>query len=169
MMQLPSALLRFGRDRRGVATVEFALWSLLILSVLLVSADFGIFALNKLRLKRSVSEASIAAFNARGNLDPNRVAQYVVASAHIPGTPPTVSVTCNGGETCINTGRKCGCISLANGAFSMAGSCNAACPSGGLSGYYMTISAKTTYRHVILRNPWLDGQDITARVTVRLQ
>lgn len=34
-------------DRRGVAAVEFALWSSLIFSVLLVSADFAIFTFYK--------------------------------------------------------------------------------------------------------------------------
>lgn len=168
MMRFSSLFARAGRDQRGVATIEFALWSVLILSILVVSADFGIYTFHKERLKRAVSEASIAAFNARSNVDADRVAQYVTASTHIPGMTPAVTVTCNGGGPCTNSNRQCACISLTDASFSTAGSCGSACPSGGLSGYYLTISAQTTYHHVVMPNPWLDGKPIAASVTVRL-
>lgn len=168
MITLFSLIARARRDQRGVATIEFALSSIFILSLLVVSADFGIYALHKQRLKRAVSEASIAAFNARTNVDPVKVAQYVTASAHI-GSTPTVSVTCNDGSSCVNVARNCGCISPTNGSFTAHAQCGATCPSGGLSGYYLTIAAESTYHHVVLPNPWLDGSKITARVTVRMQ
>lgn len=168
MMKSTSILARIRRDTHGVATIEFALWCILIFSVLVVSADFGIYAIYKQRLKRAVSEASIAAFNSRSNVDPVKVAQYVTARAHV-GSTPSVSVTCNDGSTCVNIDRSCGCISSATGAFAAHAQCGGACPSGGLSGYYLTIAAEATYHYVVLPNPWLNGTKITARVTVRMQ
>ncbi len=160
---------RIARNQSGVATIEFALWSSLIFSMLIVSADFGFYAFYKERLKRSVSEASIAAFDSRDNVDPNRIAQYLAASVRIPGAAPTVKVTCNGGNACVNAARTCGCISPSDGSFSAQPTCGSICPSGGLSGYYMNISAQVTFRNVVVANPWLEGEPISANLSVRLQ
>jgi hypothetical protein len=168
-MKMPIDKIRSIRDdRRGVATVEFALWSCFILGLLLVSADFAMFTLYKARLARAVSAASLAAFSSKDNIDTDLVARYVTATAAIPGITPTVEVTCNDHETCVNDNRSCGCISLADGSFSPAGECGAPCPSGGVASYYLTISANVTYHHVIMPNPWLEGAKMNTTAVLRL-
>lgn len=155
-------------DRRGVAAVEFALWSSLIFSVLLVSADFAIFTFYKARLKRAVSAASLAAYNGKDDVDAEMIAKYVTATAAIPGVTPEVSVTCNGGTSCADIDGLCGCISLPDGHFTPTGACSDTCPSQGVAGTYLTISARAVYHHVVIPNPWLEGQAMTATAVVRL-
>ncbi|GGC08568.1 hypothetical protein GCM10011494_29070 [Novosphingobium endophyticum] len=155
-------------DRRGVAIIEFALWASVIFVVLLVSADFAMFSLYKARLGRAVSAASLAGFNSREAPDTDQIARYVTAMADIPGITPEVTVTCNGNTVCDAGLAQCGCISLSDGSFSAAHSCGTSCPSGALSGKFLTISARATYRHVVMPNPWLEGRVMTATTTVRL-
>jgi Flp pilus assembly protein TadG len=157
------------QDRSGVATVEFALWSVLIFGTLLLSTDFAVYTLYKQRLERAVSEASLAAFATKDEIDPDKIATYVTATTGIPNAAPTVTVECNGGSSCVNTSRTYACLSGTNGNFTPAVSANAACSSGGLSGYYLTISATHVFQHVVMPNPFLEGRLMTATATVRLE
>jgi Flp pilus assembly protein TadG len=156
------------RDRRGIATVEFALWSMLIFATLLLSADFAIYTLYKQRLERAVSEASLAAFVAKDDIDTDDIATYVTATAALP-SQPSASVTCNGESSCVKTNRTYACLSGADDSYTPALSANAACSSGGLSGYYLTVSATYVFQHVVMPNPFLEGRPMTASATVRLE
>lgn len=156
-------------DRRGVAMVEFALWTSLIFGILLLSLDFAFYTLYKERLKRAVSEASLAAFYTKDNIDPAKIAIYVSATAGLPGNAPAVSLKCNGASNCVNSNRTYACLSGTDGTFTVAASANAACSSGGLAGYYLTISSSYQFHNIVLPNPLLDGRLMRATATVRLQ
>lgn len=169
MRSLHLFLKSFVKDRRGLATVEFALWASLILGVLLLSTDFAFYTLYKERLNRAVSEASLAAFSTKDNINTAKIATYVSATAGLPAGAPTVAVGCNGGSTCVNTNRTYACLSGTNSTFTTAAGANAVCSSGGLSGYYLTVSASYTFQHVVMPNPFLDGRVMSAIATVRLQ
>lgn len=158
----------FARDRSGIATVEFALWSMLIFGTLLLSADFAFYTLYKQRLERAVSEASLAAFATKDEIDADKIATYVTATTGIPNGQPTVSVKCNG-DSCVNTNRTYACLSGTDGSFTPALKANAACSSGGLAGYYLTVSATHAFQHVVMPNPFLEGHPMTASATVRLE
>ena len=159
----------FAEDRRGLATVEFALWGSLIFAGLLLSVDFAFFTLYKERLNRSVSEASLAAFSTKDNIDTAKIATYVSATAGLPKGAPTVTVRCNGASTCVNSNRTYACLSGSDGTFTTAAAANVVCSSGGLSGYYLTVSASYSFQHIVMPNLFLDGRNMNASATVRLQ
>ncbi len=160
-------LLRLKRDQRGVAAVEFALWSVFIFVVLMAGFDFGIYSIQKAQLAKSVSEASNFAFATRKNVDVSQIRQYVNASTDLPGAQPTVTVTCNVNQTCVNTNRPCACLS-ATGVLSTA-TCNSNCSNGAPAGFFVTIEARYTYQQPIMPSGFLDGAVMVEKSTVRLQ
>lgn len=155
-------------DQRGAAAVEFALWATFIFSVLLVGFDFGLFSIQKAQLAKSVSEASNFAFATRKKIDIPQIEEYVAASTDLPGTQPLVTVTCNVGQTCVDTGRTCACLSAA-GALTAATSCTANCPTGAKAGYFMNIEARYTYQQPLLPGGFLNGKVMVEKSTVQLQ
>lgn len=155
------------RDRRGASSVEFALWTSLIFVVLLMSADFANYAIQQAKLARSVSEASMQAFNTKDAIDTGQLTTMVTSSSNLPGTPPIVTISCNG-AACANTGRTCACLG-SDGVVGAALACTATCPTGALPGYYLTIKASYSYAQPILSGSPITGKGMTQTSTVRLQ
>jgi Flp pilus assembly protein TadG len=154
------------RNRRGTATIEFALASLFLFATIMVALDFGYYTQQKLQLGSAVGQAAVIAFNQQTGSDTTGISNYVKAAAATKATP-TVSVTCNGTNSCGDG--KCSCIS-GSGNFAIANSCNAACGgSDAISGNYMKIVATTTYNSVIVPDRWLGGSTMTSTAVVRLQ
>ncbi|MDQ1228655.1 TadE/TadG family type IV pilus assembly protein [Sphingomonas sp. SORGH_AS_0879] len=166
----PSQLLR---DTRGVAAIEFALWSLLIFGALLPALDFGVYLVRSARLSSAVEQASILGYNMRNAnaLDVDRLSRYVVAASALPADAVTATIRCNGqAQNCAvaPSARSCSCVAPGlPTTYVPASSCGAPCPSGATSGFYVTIAATSNYRSII-RNPWLDGSTMASAVTVRL-
>jgi Flp pilus assembly protein TadG len=161
-------------DRRGVATVEFALWSLLILAALLPCLDFATYLILEGRLGSAVQQASVLAYNMR-NSDAINTAQligYVPSTASLPGSAVTTTVVCNGGaQSCAVpvASRQCSCVSGLTPTYTAASACGTSCPNGATSGYYLTIRASYPYHAMDVPDRWLDGSTMTRAVTVRLQ
>jgi len=154
------------RNRRGAATIEFALASLFLFATIMVALDFGYYTQQKLKLGSAVGQAAVIAFNQQTGSDTAGISNYVKAAAGTKATP-TVAITCNGTNACGDG--KCSCIS-GSGSFAIANSCNAACGgSDAISGNYMKIVATTTYNSVIVPDRWLGGSTMTSTAVVRLQ
>ncbi len=162
----------FVRDRRGVAAVEFALWSVLILGAMVPCLDFANYLLQSDRLNGAVGQATILAYNMRsGAVNTQQLSQYVVASAGT-GVAVNATVSCNGGQQSCATppsNRVCACIGPGKPVtFVPTGVCGATCAGGGTSGFYLTVAGTGAYR-AIVPNRWLNGQIIEGATTVRLQ
>lgn len=175
MTRLVRLARRLRRDRRGAATIEFALWGSFVFIGMLTALDFGLWQSYQLRLSSAVEQGSILAFNGRGTLDQaaaGQIGRYVSATAHLP-LPGAVTVTtgCNGGtDNCVATSRTCACIATAGTTNSYAAaSCGEPCPGGSTAGYYLTIRASYPYHAVVLPDAWLDGRDMIDSAVVRLQ
>lgn len=163
---------RFVRDRRGVAAVEFALWSVLILGALVPCLDFANYLLQSDRLNGAVGQASILAYNMRGGaVDTQQLSQYVAASAG-SGLAVSATVSCNGNQQSCATppsDRACACVGPGKPVtFVPTGVCGATCAGGATSGFYLTVAGTRPYR-TIVPNRWLNGQIIEGTTTVRLQ
>jgi Flp pilus assembly protein TadG len=159
--------LRLIRDTRGASTVEFAMWSTLLFVILLFGADFGQYSLMQARLARGVSEASMQAFNTKNAIDTAQLGNMVASAAVLPGTPPSVSISCNG-ATCSNASRTCACLG-SDGAVGAAVSCSATCATGAKPGYYLTIRASYAYAQPLIDSSPLAGKMMTQVSTVQLQ
>jgi len=158
-------LVNLFRNRRGTATIEFALASLFLFSTIMVGLDFGYNAEQRLKLGHAVEQAAVLAYNKQPGSDTSSISNYVTAAAGTKSTP-SVTVSCN--TTTCGDG-KCSCIS-SSGGFVAAGSCNAACAgSNAISGNYMKIVATMTYNSVIVPDKWLGGKTISSTAVVRLQ
>lgn len=158
---------RLGPDQRGTATIEFALLSLFFFGVIVVALDFGMFVQQKLRLGSAVEQAGLMAFNTRDAVNPVNLSNYIVAAAQTK-TAPTASITCNQGQSCVNSNRQCACYNAATGIFTDS-ACSTTCADGALSGYYLKISATMPYTTLVAPNAWLRGATLSQTAVVRLQ
>lgn len=158
-------------DRRGVASVEFALWTTLFFLVVLVALDFGIYHIDASRADEGVSAAALRAFGSAGSVDFTGLASDVRALAGDPGL--SVSTLCNGvSGACTNLDRACACLT-ARGRY-VAQACSTPCgarrtTSGSTAGYYLTIRATRGYQAMLVPGDLLDGAEISRSATVRLQ
>jgi Flp pilus assembly protein TadG len=163
-------LLRLAREQRGVATIEFALLSVLFFFVMTAALDLGMWYQQRLRLDSAVEQGGMIAFNQRTTVDATAAASittYVGAAAKLASSP-TVTITCNGGA-CINSGRTCACISGTAPTYTTA-ACNATCADGSLAGYYMKINAVATSNTMLVPAAMLGGSMTQTRTAlVRLQ
>ena len=160
-------LSRLAREQRGVATIEFALLSVLFFFVMTAGLDIGMWYQQRLRLDSAVEQGGMIAFNQRTSVDAPAITTYVGAAAKLASTP-TVTITCNG-ATCVNTGRACACIS-GSGPTYTAAACNSVCGDGSLAGYYMKINAVATSNTMLVPAAMLGGAMVQTRsATVRLE
>lgn len=164
-------LFRLRDDRRGMATVEFALLSVLFFFVMTAGLDIGMWNQQRLRLDSAVEQGAMIAFNSRANVDQAAIRTYVAAAAKLPAAP-TVTVGCNGGSSnCVNASRPCACLSGSTPAPAYtATACNATCADGSLAGYYMNIRAVATSSTMLVPEAMLGGNMVQTRsAVVRLQ
>jgi Flp pilus assembly protein TadG len=159
-------LLALFRDKEGTATIEFALASLFMFSIILVGLDFAYAAQQKMRLGGAVEQAAVLAYNQQTGTSTSAISNYVTTAAGTSVTP-TVSIKCNGTSTCGDG--KCSCIT-SSGGFSIVASCNSACTaSSAISGNYMQIAATVNYTSMIVPDKYLGGTSFTSTAVVRLQ
>ena len=164
-------LLRLRDDRRGVATIEFALLSVLFFFVMTAGLDLGMWYQQRLRLDSAVEQGAMVAFNSRTAVDQAAVGTYVAAAARL-STAPTVTVGCNGGtNNCVNSGRTYACVSgSAPTPTYTTAALNAACADGSVAGYYMTIKAVATSSTMLVPAAMLGGNMVQTRsAVVRLE
>jgi len=174
-MRMRIPLRGLGGDERGAAAVEFALWSALFFVVVLVALDFGMYRLYQLRLSSAVAEGAMLSFNSRSSLSDSSmtgILNYVQAAPGLPGTAPTVTVSCNAasGGACVSSGRTCKCLSNGNftsGTMTCGDPCSGS--TAGTAGYYLVLNARYTYHPVIVPNRWLSNRAMQERAVVRLQ
>lgn len=164
-------LWRLRDEQRGVATIEFALLSVLFFFVMMAGLDLGMWYQQRLRLDSAVEQGSMIAFANRASVDQAAIGTYVAAAARLSGAP-TVTVGCNGGTAnCVNSARTCACVSGSAPAptYTVA-ACNATCADGSLSGYYMNIKAVATANTMLVPAAMLGGSMTQTRsAVVRLQ
>ncbi|ATE66751.1 TadE/TadG family type IV pilus assembly protein [Rhizorhabdus dicambivorans] len=164
-------LSRLAREERGVATIEFALLSVLFFFVMTAGLDIAMWYQQRLRLDSAVEQGAMIAFNSRSSVDQAAIGTYVGAAARL-SSAPTVTVGCNGGSSnCVNSARTCACVSgsAPNPTFTTT-ACNAACADGSLAGYYMNIKAVATSSTMLVPAAMLGGNMVQTRsAVVRLQ
>jgi Flp pilus assembly protein TadG len=161
-------LARLKREERGVATIEFALLSVLFFVVISGALDIGIWFQQRLRLDSAVEEGGIVAFGSRASVNAGTISTFVAAAAQLP-TAPTVTITCNG-ATCVNSGRSSRCVGGTSGIPTFTAPSGSTCGDGSLPGYYMLISAVSTPTTVVVPASKLGGAMIqTRRALVRLE
>lgn len=154
-------------DERGVATIEFALLSVLFFFVMTAGLDIAMWYHQRLRLDSAVEQGAMIAFNGRTAVDQSAIGTYVGAAAKL-STAPTVTVGCNGGTSnCVNTSRSCACLGGTSSAPTYtAATCNATCSDGSLAGYYMTIKATATSNTLLVPAAMLGGALTQTRTAV---
>ncbi len=158
-------------DQRGMATIEFALLSVLFFFVMTAGLDLGMWYQQRQRIDSAVEQGSMIAFNTRTTVDQAAIGTYVAAASKL-STAPTVTVGCNGGTSnCVNSGRTCACVSGSPPTPTYtATACNATCADGSLSGYYMNIKAVATSSTMLVPAAMLGGSMTQTRgAVVRLQ
>lgn len=155
-------------DARGLATIEFAIVASILFVLLLPFLDFATFVLQRQEVEQAHSKASIYAFTTKDNINKANIEQYLRNNLNLPGTPPKVTISCNGQSNCINVNRPCACPSSTRGTF-VAAVCGDICPDGSRSGYYLTIDSEYEFGSAIFASSPLVDQNITSTSTVRLR
>ncbi len=164
-------LARLRREKRGVATIEFALLSVLFFFVMTAGLDIGMWYQQRLRLDSAVEQGAIIAFSSRASVNQATVGTYVAAAAKL-ATAPVVTVGCNGGtNNCVNSSRTYACVSgsTPTPTYTVAAA-NAVCADGSLAGYYMDIRAVSTASTMLVPAAMLGGNMVQTRsAVVRLE
>ncbi len=162
----------FLRDRRGSATIEFAIASLFLFGIMMVALDFGVYAQQNLRLGNAIEQGAVIAFNNRatGTVDTTSIGNYVTAVA---GGSPAVTYQCNGISCAGPITSKCIAAPATSGgwpSFSSPTTSNnvSVCADGSVPGYYFVIRATKTYRAVVVPDKYLNGASMLQQVVVRL-
>lgn len=161
----------FAADERGAATIEFALLTLFFFVFALLALDVAGYFVQRSQLAAAVSAASVSAFANRTSVPFDTLPGYIQNAARL--TPaPQVSIACNGvAGACTNSNRSCACLSK-NGTYSAA-TCGSVCTGGATTnstaGYYLQISASSTYHAMVLPNGMLNGTPVAQSVVIRLQ
>ncbi len=163
---------RLLRNRRGAATIEFALLATFFLGVMLVALDIGTYLIQRSSLRQAVSAAATSSFAQRDTVSYAAIPDYVRRAARAPATT-LVTTSCNGGTACTNSTRSCACLSR-TATYVPAASCGAPCSGSGMaagatSGYYLRISASYAYQPLVLPRGLLTASSISETATVRLQ
>lgn len=166
MMQRPDFPPLAG-DERGMATIEFALLSVLFFFVMTAGLDIAMWYHQRLRLDSAVEQGAMIAFNGRTAVNQSAIGTYVGAAAKL-STAPTVSVGCNGGTSnCVNSSRTCACLGGTSAAPTYTtAACNSTCGDGSLAGYYMTIKATATSNTMLVPAAMLGGALTQTRTAV---
>ncbi|MFC3099174.1 TadE/TadG family type IV pilus assembly protein [Alteraurantiacibacter palmitatis] len=158
------------KDQRGVAAVEFALWTTLFFFAVMVALDFGSYYMHRGKLSTAVGAAAVSAYNQPNNVAFNSMQGYVRSLSGFADA--TVTNSCNGvAGSCTNLNRTCAC--LKNDGTFVAAACNTSCSGSGVTagsraGYYYTITASAPFSPMIIPDSVLDGSTMSQRATVRL-
>lgn len=153
-------LYALSHDRSGVAAVEFAIVSTLLLILLGGISDFGLALLDKSLLANAVAQGAQYAY-----LNPTttstQIKSVVQGSSSLTGVVGTV------------TGPACYCITATTTPALTApptpGTCTATCADGTKPGTYVIISANYTYNAILSGFSGLGNVTLTEAATVRVQ
>lgn len=159
------------RDTRGAATIEFALLTLFFFVFALLALDVAGYFVQRSQMAAAVSAASVSAFANRTTVPFQSLPGFVQNAARLTSVPQ-VSIACNGvAGGCANSNRSCACLSR-TGTFTAA-TCGSVCTggasTGSTAGYYLQISASSTYQAMVLPNGMLNGTPVAQSVVIRLQ
>ncbi|PXA94517.1 hypothetical protein DMC47_20645 [Nostoc sp. 3335mG] len=158
-------------DRRGVATIEFALLTCFLFGIMLAALDFGMFFIQRSNLGSGVAASAVYSFNNRTVVPFANIPAMVTAVAGAPGaTNLVVTTECNGGTTsCVNQNRQCACLSP-TGSFTAAGTCGEPCSDGqSTSGFYLKVKARYQYVPTVVPASVFGDTTLEQAAVVRLQ
>lgn len=169
----PGVVARLRRDRRGSATVEMALMSVLLFGVMFVGLDYGMYAQQRLKLGQAVEQGAMLAFGARAGapaVDTGGIATYVAAAA---GGSPTTSFRCNGSTGCsASTPNQSMCIgapSATDGWPTFTSPSSGTCADGAAPGYYLAIRSSRSFAALVSAPAYAGGSTIVQQAVVRLK
>ncbi len=131
------------RDRRGVAAIEFALCSPLLLVMLAGLSDLGFAMRSKMKLASGLANAAgytYSYYQTNGSL-----ASSAVLTAIVRDTSQLTGATLSGPSS------GCYCPSGSPVKLGSSVSCGSTCGNGAAAGTYVTIGATTTYMPLM---PW---------------
>lgn len=155
------------RDKRGVATVEFAIVGSILFAVLLPFLDFAIFALQKQEIEQAHSKASLFAYSASDDINKRNIEQYLRNNLDLPGATPNITISCNGMRNCVSEPRPCACPTSVRGRYAPQ-TCGNICPDGSRSGYYLTIDSEYQFESFLFEDSPLINENIVSTSTLRL-
>lgn len=162
-------------DRRGAATIEFALLTCFLFGVMLIALDLGMFMIQRGNLGSGVATSAVYSFSNRTAVPFATIPAMVKAVAGAPAVSTVaVTVECNGGTTpCTNQSRVCACLTTSGG-YQATATCGAPCSgsSGGsdaTSGYYLTVRAGYRYVPAVVPANVFGDTMLEQTAVVRLQ
>lgn len=155
------------RDKRGVATVEFAIVGSILFAVLLPFLDFAIFALQKQEIEQAHSKASLFAYSTSSEINKENIEQYLRNNLDLPGATPNITISCNGISNCVSEPRPCACPTSVRGSYAPQ-TCGNICPDGSRSGYYLTIDSEYQFESFLFEDSPLINENIVSTSTLRL-
>ena len=144
-------------QRRGVATIEFALTVPLLLLMLAAIADLGLALINAMQLASGVANAARFAQLDQGT------ATSATLQAIVQDTSMLTSV-----QTSVSSAG-CYCPSAGAPVTLMAATCGNSCGNGALPGSYQTITARYAYVPVLPGYNFLAGNTLTQTATVQVK
>jgi len=159
---------RLFSDTRGAAIVEFALAATFIFMVLLPFADYALYASSRKDMEEAVYRAALYAVANPDAIDAQTLTRYINANHEEGEEPLTVTIKCNGGD-CSNTSRTTLCLDGSSSGPVFSSPAEGECAGGDAPGYFITISARSTYSALLGAGSALHGEPVAATLTARLQ
>ena len=155
---LRRALWRFAADRgdgrSGIAAIEFAIVSPMLVLLFICTADLSLGIYRKMQVQNAAQSGAAYAML-------YGFAQTSISSAVANATGySSVAATPQPSEFC-------GCPSASSGVTSI--SCTSTCPNGSTPGTYVTVSAQATYQTILSYPMMPTSFTFNAHSTVRLQ
>jgi Flp pilus assembly protein TadG len=157
------------KDRRGIATVEFALVAPVLLTLLGGVTDFGLMMSGKSQLANGLAQGVQYALLQGASVSAATVQDVVRNGSGRSGLSASVDVLVTG-PACYCTSGQPAALAASSTPLSAGHTCTSTCPpSGSPSGTYLILSASYVYEPLMPLYSRLANMTVTESVTVRLQ
>jgi Flp pilus assembly protein TadG len=179
-MKLPLRALAGKSSRAGVAAMEFALVTPVLVWLFIGVADFSMAYHDQLEVSSALSAGAEYAFTQGQTtsqtvqtLDTN-VQNFVtnVIGLNLKGASSTVSVAYNNGLTSTSStlsSASCYCVSGSPATYTASASCGAACGDGSTSGTWVSITGSFTYTPMFAGDSIFFPSALSQTIVVRLK
>jgi Flp pilus assembly protein TadG len=155
-------------DRRGIASVEFALIVPVLLLLLGGVADFGLLMMGRSQLANGVAQAVQYALLTGPSVSATTVSSVVKAGSARAGISATVSVQVIG-PACYCVSGQPAALFGSSTAVSATYACTSICPNTRSPGAFLIITASYTYQPLMPLYSHLSNTVVAQMVTVQLQ
>jgi len=174
---------RFRRDRSGVAAIELAIISPILLLIMVAMVDFGLVLYVRFNLNETVSASANYAIIKADDVSASKGAALAANLVEIMPANVNVTAVVNNGPTVTRTNGvsspsgtasaadACYCPTGTGASVTWGGSmtCGAACSGGGMAGKFVTLNASVSHSPLFGNYGFVQNGQVTAFTIVQVK